>query len=290
MELGFSNSLRKKMSESLPSIDPAIFDITTSIDSEMEKIYEGKYDYVQHQSSKFHSLNYFLYLTEIFNEIRYAAISAECCLELSKNEDATKKDLEDLGYRFKFYVDSSIYRYYSFWEIVGRFFNEYFDLQLEVNQKNYDKEKGFYFGRDVLDKIIRDYEHKMLIEILTLYEKSKNIFEYRTLKTHKRNTRIGEQILKLKKERKPNGRTLKIDIGKEFSFNELLKLLMDSHKFARLTIEIIRKFFDLAPDEFEMFKKKNKAKSLIIIPDEKTVTKFQKIIKYNSLIIKPNKK
>ena len=286
MDLGFSNELRNQVASKMPNINSNVVNISIALDSKEERKYAGKYDYVHYQSNKFHSLNYFLYLVEIFNEIRYAAISAECCRELLKNKEATKDDLEELGYRFKFYVDSAIYRYYSFWEIVGRFFNEYFDLKLDIDQKNYDKEKGFYFNREVINRIIKDYDHKLLVEVISYWENSQNIFEYRTIKTHTRNTRVGNEILKLTKIKEPSGRTLKIDVGKEFTFNELLKLLMDCHKYARMSLEVLRQLFDLKPDEFEMLKKDYTPKSSILLPDNKTIFQFQKIVTCDSLLIK----
>lgn len=286
MDIGFTDELKKKVSESIPNIDSNIVNVSIAIDSKEERKYAGRYDYIRFQSNKIHAFNYFLFLVEIYNEIRYSAVSAECCRALIKNPDATKSDINELGFQFKYYVDSAIYRYYSYWEIVGRFFNEYFDLKLDINPKDYEKEKGFYFGREVLDKIIKEYDHKMVLDVISFWEKSKNIFDYRTIKTHNRNTRVGEEILKMTKVREPRGRTLKIDVGKEFSFADLLKLLMDSHKYSRLTLGIFRKFFDLKPDEFEMLKKNSGSKSLILIPDNKTIYQFQKIVTCDSLIIK----
>ena len=154
-----------------------------------------------------------------------------------------------MGRRFKYYVENAIYRYYSFWEYVGRFFNEYYDLKLDVNQKDLSKEKDFYFARQVLKIVIKDYYHKILTDILELWAKSKEVFDYRIIKTHKHNPRIGEKILKMTKEQTPKGRTLKFDVGKEYSGSDFLKLLMISHKHSRLALEYISDFFDIGHSE-----------------------------------------
>ena len=51
------------------------------------------------------------------------------------------------------------------------------------------------------------------------------------------------------KEQTPKGRTLKFDVGKEYSGSDFLKLLMISHKHSRLALEYISDFFDIGHSE-----------------------------------------
>lgn len=286
MEIGFTEELRKKVASNIPNIDPKILEKSISIEYKQSESYKYTQHYITSQTNKIYAFNYFLDLADLFNEIRYSVISAECCRELLKNPEAQLQEKQKLGWRFKYYVDSTIYRYYSFWEYVGRFFNEYFDLQLDVDKKDYEKEKDFFFARQVLNILIKDYNHKILKSILELWAKSKDIFDYRIIKTHKRNTRVGEQILKMTKERTAQGRTLKFDVGKEFTGDDLLCLLMSTHKNARMALTNISEFFDIGHNEVSKNTSQPDTKSLILIPDTKTILQFQKIVKSDSLLIK----
>lgn len=289
MDLGFSDELRNKVASTIPNIEPKILDKSISIQFKQSEAFKYTQQYVSSQANKMYALNYFFDLADLYNEIRYSTISAECCRELMKTTEAQLHEKQELGWRFKYYVDSAIYRYYSFWEYVGRFFNEYFDLKLDVNKKDYEKEKEFNFARQVLNILIKDYNHKILLSILELWAKSKDIFDYRIIKTHKRNTRIGEQILKITKQRNAKGRTLKFDVGKEYTGDDLLRLIMSTHKNSRLTLGYISEFFDIGHDEIIKSAVQPESKSLILIPDTKTIIQFQKIVRSDSLLLKPRK-
>ncbi|MBX3006383.1 MAG: hypothetical protein KF816_00010 [Melioribacteraceae bacterium] len=289
MEIGFTDELRNKIAETIQNIDPKILDKSISIEFKQSEAFKYTQQYETAQANKIYALNYFFDLVDLFNEIRYSAISAECCRELLKKSEAQLHERQELGWRFKYYVDSAIYRYYSYWEYVGRFFNEYFDLKLDVDKKDNEKEKDFYFARQVLNILIKEYSHKILVSLLELWAQSKEVFDYRIVKTHKRNTRIGEEILKLTKERSAEGRTLKFDVGKDYSGDDLLRLLKSTYKNARLGLGYISEIFEKGHDEFIKNSSEKENKSHIIIPDTKTILQFQKIIKSDSLLIKLRK-
>jgi len=49
---------------------------------------------------------------------------------------------------------------------------------------------------------------------------------------------------------------------------------------------ILRQLFDLKPDEYEMLKKESHLKSLLVLPDNKTIYQFQKIVTCDSILLK----
>lgn len=284
MDLAFTNELRNKVASTIPNIKEGVVEKSITIEYKREEAFKYNEQYVREQANKICALEYFNNLLEVFSEIRYSAISAECCRELLKYELASEDEKSELIWRFKYYAESAIYRYYSFWEYVGRFFNEYLGLQLEVDKTDYNREKDFHFARQVLDIVLKKYYHKLIAFIFELWGKSKDVFDYRIIKTHKHNPRLGENLFQLTQKRTNKGRTIKFDVGTEYTGVDLVKLLMITHKHSRMTLEYISEFFDIG----HTYTQKNirePDKPLIIIPDQKTIQQFQKILRP-----KPNKK
>jgi len=224
--------------------------------------------YVQSFLCKLRSLQYFIDLIELFNEIKFSHIKTLANYRFSRELNNKKKD--EYSWQMKYYFENSIYRYYSYWELIGCFFNSFFDLRLELDKKNHNKEGKFFFARDVYPMIQAKYYHKYLAQLFEVYESSQKIFDYRIKKTHKNNPTIeGTNFDEVVRYIMENEDKYELRIRENYSIDSIKQLSEQIYQNILDTLEILGNFFEVGHDEIELLGKGNLYDSRIIIPNKK---------------------
>ena len=175
--------------------------------------------YIKSFLFKLNSFQIFNDIIELFNEIKYSHLNTLCNYRFMNDLNPEMK--ESYKWKLKYHFDNSVYRYYSFWELIGQLLNSYFDLRFEFNKKR----RGVFYFKDVYSKVCEKYYHKYLAELFEIYESSKEIFNYRITKTHKSNPTIeGMNILDAIRTIKDNQTKTELRIRENYSSNKIKAL------------------------------------------------------------------
>ncbi|MCH7962537.1 MAG: hypothetical protein IH852_01210 [Bacteroidetes bacterium] len=233
--------------------------------------------YIKSFLYKLNTFQYFNDLIELFNELKYSHLMVLCNYRFSSEFNPDLK--ESYNWKLKYHFENSVYRYYSFWELIGRFLNSYFDLRLEFDKNDYHKEGNFFFGRDVYPKIHTKYYHNYLAELFEIYESSKEIFDYRIEKTHKSNPSLEGVDLFDSVRTIMEDRTLtELRIRNNYSAEKLKKLSEEIYENIVHTLEMLGIFYEVGHDEVEFLDKEDPYKSVITIPTKEEIIKINQII------------
>lgn len=259
----------------LPDINLLNKQINFKVDQHNQNTISKKY--IKAFLYKLNSIQYFNDLIELFNELKYSHIMVLCNHRFSIELNPELKD--SYNWKLKYYFENSVFRYYSFWELTGRFLNSYFDLRLEFDKKDYNKEGKFFFGRDVYPKIRTKYYHNYLAELFEIYESSKEIFDYRVEKTHKSNPSLeGVNIFDAVRKFVENRTITELRIRDNFSSDKLKYLSEDIYDKIVHSLETLGKFFEVGHDEVEFLDKEDPYKSVIKIPTKEEIIKINQIV------------
>ena len=267
IELEVSASLR------LPDIN--LLNKSLKFDYDFRKPENLTKKYIKSFLFKLNSFQIFNDLIELFNEIKYSHLISLCNYRFSLELIPEMKDA--YIWKLKYHFENSVYRYYSYWELMGQLLNSYFDLRFEFDKKK----KGIFYFKDVYRKVREKYYHKHLVSLFEIYESSKLIFDYRINKTHKINPSLdGVNIFDAVRTIMDNQTKTELRIREGYSVDKL-KILSDNiYKNTLDSLETLGKFYEVGHDEVEFLDKEDPYKTVII-----KLTK-EEIIRINQLINK----
>lgn len=290
-EIIINSSLRDKIASELPDIELKFIDKEIQLKYDRDEKHKFNKWYIHTTLLKIFALEYFNNLIEFFAEIRYATITVKCYISQIKEYDLTEEENNDYKWICKFYIESAVYRYYSFWEIVGRFFNAFFNLKLEVGKKYPEKENSYFFGRQVIEKIVVKFSHPLLYQLLEIWGDSNNILEYRSEKTHISNPNLeGMPTIEIIKKYIEEKTEAELKFKKGYSIDYLEKLLNDIYYNSKKSLELLSILLDIGHQEIQIIQKDELEHSNIIIPDFKFIEEFNRLVRENNLRVQKNKK
>ena len=273
-----SEELIKKNEELAPILNIKLLDKSVTLKYNREEVNKFTESYIKSVLFKWYAMPYFNDLNQIYYEIRYSFVRAKSHIELHKKTDYDNINQNIHAWRIKYYSENLIYRYYSLWELVGRFLNCYFNLKLDVSSKKPEKEKTFFFS-DVLKIVTAKYNHHLLLELFQIWGNNQRIFKYRMIKTHKRNpvlenTPASEFVRKYVQDKSTF--TLKKSEGVSIQkFEDICEQVLNSSK---RIIELCGIFFDIGHDEVQKLEKV-KEKPKIITLEMKSINSLNKMLK-----------
>ena len=122
-----SSEILEKYENSTPSIDIKLLKKSISFSYNKQESSKFTEYYFKSTLLKWYSMPYLDDLYQIFYEIRYSYIRHKSHLELYYKIKNNNQNKEIHSWRNKYYTENLIYRYYSLWEMIGRFFNCYFN-------------------------------------------------------------------------------------------------------------------------------------------------------------------
>lgn len=229
--------------------------------------------YVKSFLFKLNSFPIFNDLIELFNEIRYSHTRAICNYRFSLELNPEMKDT--YVWKLKYHYENSVYRYYSYWELIGQFLNSYFDLRFEFDKKN----RGIFYFKDVYKKVQEKYYHKYLVILFEIYESSKTIFDYRKKKTHKINPTLdGKNIFDSVRTIIDKQTKTELRIRESYSADKL-KILSDNiYKNTLNALETLGRFYEVGHNEVQFLDKEDPYKTVIIKPTKEEIIRINQLV------------
>jgi hypothetical protein len=168
-----------------------------------------------------------------------------------------------------------VFRYYSYWELIGQFLNYYFDLRFDFDKKR----RGIFYFKDVYRKVGEKYFHKYLVSLFEVYESSKTIFDYRTKKTHKINPSLdGKNIFDSVRTIIDNQTKTALRIRESYSADKL-KILSDNiYNNTLNALETLGRFYEVGHKEVQFLDKEDPYKTVIIKPTKEEIIRINQIV------------
>ena len=259
--------------KSIPKIDIELLNksITFRYDKEHPELFTEHY--IRATLFKWYSMFYLTDLHQLYLEVRYSYVRFLCHLEFYNSRGVVENQRIEHQWKMKYYAESAIYRYYSVWEIIGRFINAYFNLKLDENKKNKKTGKKFFFQKDVMKVVTKKYYHPLLSKIFELHGRGQEILKYRIIKTHMKNPKIeGASAHEMVKEIIGDRSKFILSREDEITIDELTALCENLYYCSKESIEYCGRFFDIGHDEAKHLEKDEKPEiSKIIVPKPEVI-------------------
>lgn len=273
----------EQLENSIPKIRLELLDKNVALNYDEKYPERFNEKYLRSVLFKWYSMYYLTDLVQLYKEVRFSYIKFLYHIECFRNQNNDKSMEATHKWKMKYYAESAIYRFYSVWEIIGRFINSYFNLKLDENKKNKKTEKKFYFQRDVLRVVSKKYYHPKLSKIFELHGEGQDILKYRIIKSHKKNPKIeGDSAFEMVKKVFEDKSHFILTKQDELSIDDFEKLCEKLYYIMKESIEICGRFFDVGHDETKYLEKNEKQeKSNIIVPSPKLIKSINIILSRN---------